>query len=188
MVSLSIAAARHLKLLLEERQLPAAPLSASSQGQLDGNEGACRGLRILVEKGGCAGLQYTMNLDVRRSGDNVVERDGVGVFIDPTSLPYLSGAELDYCDDLVGTGFRLRNPNAVRSCGCGTSFEPSAAAFENGDFENGELDEADGANGAEAADGSEGGNADKEAESGLVKNAESAELKISERQSSGEFR
>ena len=179
MVSLSIDAARHLKLLLEERQLAGASLSAPSQGQQDGNEGACQGLRILVEKGGCAGLQYTMNLDARRSDDTVVERDGVGVFIDPSSLPYLSGAELDYCDDLVGTGFRLRNPNAVRSCGCGTSFEPSAAAFDKGDLD-----------GAEREEGADEGNADKGAESGLVESGlvESPELKISERGRSGEFR
>jgi Iron-sulphur cluster biosynthesis len=67
-------------------------------------------------------------MDVWRAGDTTVQRDGVSVFIDSASLPYLAGAQLDYCDDLVGTGFRLHNPNAVRSCGCGTSFEPSLAA------------------------------------------------------------
>ena len=126
MISLSSAAARHLKLLLEERRLERGDLPQTQHGHGEGS--VPQGLRILVEKGGCAGLQYTMKLDERRSGDTVVERDGAGVFMDAASLAYLSGAELDYCDDLVGTGFRLRNPNAVRSCGCGTSFEPLGAA------------------------------------------------------------
>jgi iron-sulfur cluster assembly protein len=151
MVSLSPAAARHLQLLLEERKFeerkldspippvgpavmpPADPSLVGADGEnLNGHRGAGgavnQGLRVMVEKGGCAGLQYTMTLDYWRAGDTTIQRDGVSVFIDSASLPYLAGAELDYCDDLVGTGFRLHNPNAVRSCGCGTSFEPSAAA------------------------------------------------------------
>lgn len=92
------------------------------------------GLRITVEKGGCAGMQYTMQLDFERSTDEVNEAEGVCVFVDPQSASYIEGSELDYCDDLVGTGFRLRNPKATRSCGCGTSFEPAeseaAAASE----------------------------------------------------------
>jgi len=157
MVSLSPAAARHLQLLLEERKLDELPSSVEpdvasdvqanasqlttlsqsgaaeySKDHSSGHSGAAgtmgQGLRVVVEKGGCAGLQYTMILDVWRAGDTTVQRDGVSVFIDSASLPYLAGAQLDYCDDLVGTGFRLHNPNAVRSCGCGTSFEPSVAA------------------------------------------------------------
>jgi iron-sulfur cluster assembly protein len=85
-----------------------------------------KGLRILVEHGGCAGMQYGMGLDEPKEGDEVVERDGVRVMIDPESLGYLRGSTLDYCDDLTGTGFRIQNPNAVRSCGCGTSFETTA--------------------------------------------------------------
>jgi iron-sulfur cluster assembly accessory protein len=83
-----------------------------------------KGLRIFVEKGGCAGLQYGMNLDSAKEGDEVVEQGGVQVIIDPESAAYLRGSTLDYTDDLAGAGFRLRNPNAARSCGCGTSFEP----------------------------------------------------------------
>jgi iron-sulfur cluster assembly accessory protein len=83
-----------------------------------------KGLRILVEHGGCAGMQYGMGLDEAKEGDEVVEcSGGVRVMIDPESLGYLRGSTLDYCDDLTGTGFRIQNPNAVRSCGCGTSFE-----------------------------------------------------------------
>jgi iron-sulfur cluster assembly protein len=78
-----------------------------------------------VEKGGCAGLQYEMKIDQVQEGDSVSERDGVCVMVDEASRPFLAGAELDYCDDLTGTGFRIVNPNATRSCGCGTSFEPA---------------------------------------------------------------
>jgi hypothetical protein len=69
-------------------------------------------------------MQYEMHFDVSKPGDLISEREGAFVLMDPASADYLEGAALDYCDDLVGTGFRLQNPNAVRSCGCGTSFEP----------------------------------------------------------------
>ena len=84
-----------------------------------------KGLRIFVEKGGCAGLQYGMNMDAPHEGDEVVEQDGVQVIIDQESAAFLRGSTLDYADDLAGAGFRLKNPNAARSCGCGTSFEPA---------------------------------------------------------------
>lgn len=85
---------------------------------------AAKGLRIFIERGGCAGLQYGMTLDEANDGDEVAERDGVKVIIDPESAPFLRGSTIDYSDDLAGAGFRIKNPNAVRSCGCGTSFEP----------------------------------------------------------------
>ena len=87
-----------------------------------------KGLRILVEQGGCAGMQYGMGLDEAKEGDAIVEREGVRVMIDPESLQYLEGSTIDYCDVLAGAGFRIQNPRAVRSCGCGTSFETSEAA------------------------------------------------------------
>jgi iron-sulfur cluster assembly accessory protein len=87
-----------------------------------------RGLRVLVERGGCAGLQYGMKVDEKREGDFVSEREGARVLVDAESASFLKGAELDYCDDLTGTGFRIVNPNAARSCGCGTSFEPATQA------------------------------------------------------------
>lgn len=97
--------------------------------ELVASEGAGKdGLRIRVEKGGCAGLQYNMLLDVRMVGDAAVDLGGVCILLDPESSGYLRGSVLDYCDDLTGTGFRISNPNAARSCGCGTSFEPSAPA------------------------------------------------------------
>ena len=88
----------------------------------DGKEG----LRIFVESGGCAGLQYGMNLDKAQPGDEVVERDGVKVIVDAGSAAYLRGSVIDYSDDLAGAGFKIKNPNAVRSCGCGTSFESAS--------------------------------------------------------------
>ena len=68
-----------------------------------------------------------MTLDAQEAGDEVFPQGPVRVIIDPESLQYLHGSEIDYCDDLTGTGFRLKNPNAVRSCGCGTSFETEPA-------------------------------------------------------------
>lgn len=123
MISISPSAAVHLRALLAEHT----PSDATVSSDASGGSLVRRGLRIQVEKGGCAGLQYTMNLSAERPGDLVGERDGVYVFIDLASSAYLSGSTLDYCDDLVGTGFRLENPNAARSCGCGTSFEPATA-------------------------------------------------------------
>jgi iron-sulfur cluster assembly accessory protein len=107
MITITPAAAEHLNSLVS------------------GREDAPEGLRILVEKGGCAGMQYAMKLDLPGPGDLTSELNGARVFMDPATASLLEGARLDYCDDLVGTGFRLQNPNAARSCGCGTSFEPA---------------------------------------------------------------
>jgi iron-sulfur cluster assembly accessory protein len=85
-----------------------------------------KGLRIFVESGGCAGMQYGMSLDDVQAGDEIIEKDTVKVFVDPQSLQYLDGSTVDYSDDLAGAGFRIHNPKAVRSCGCGTSFEAGA--------------------------------------------------------------
>ena len=80
-------------------------------------------LRISVAGGGCSGFQYGFDLDQARADDDlVVERDGAVVAIDPVSLPYMGGSEIDFVDDLIGQSFQIRNPNATASCGCGTSF------------------------------------------------------------------
>ena len=84
-----------------------------------------KGLRVLVETGGCAGRQYVMGLDHAQVGDEIVERGAVKVIIEAQSAPFLAGSTIDYSDDLAGSGFRIHNPNAARSCGCGTSFEPA---------------------------------------------------------------
>ena len=80
-------------------------------------------LRVAVESGGCAGRQYAMRLDQPAPEDHVFPSGEVGVVVAPDSLAFLAGSTIDYCDDLAGAGFRIQNPNAVRSCGCGTSFE-----------------------------------------------------------------
>src|SRR5438552_16986874 len=86
-------------------------------------ENSPKGLRVHVAKGGCSGLHYEMTLDEKKDGDEVVERDGVEFFIDGESAGYLRGATLDFRGALTGNGFQISNPNASRTCGCGTSFE-----------------------------------------------------------------
>ena len=87
------------------------------------------GLRIFVAGGGCSGLQYGMALEEEsRPYDHVIEKDGISVYIDPTSMMYLSGAVVDYEDSLMGGGFRIDNPNAVSSCGCGHSFKTEGSS------------------------------------------------------------
>ncbi|MBA3385393.1 MAG: iron-sulfur cluster assembly accessory protein [Verrucomicrobiota bacterium] len=87
-----------------------------------------KGLRVGIAKGGCSGLQYEMSLDARKEGDAVVARDGVEFLVDDESAQLLRGATLDYHDGLTGAGFAIVNPNAARTCGCGTSFEPARPA------------------------------------------------------------
>ena len=108
MISLTDSAVRHLQTLT------------------GAGEDSAKGLRIFVESGGCAGMQYGMTLDLARDDDQIFETGGVKVVVDPQSAAYLTGATIDYSDDLAGAGFRIKNPNAVRSCGCGTSFETEA--------------------------------------------------------------
>jgi iron-sulfur cluster assembly protein len=89
---------------------------------------AGKGLRVQVAKGGCSGLQYEMSLAQRQEGDSVVRRGEVEFFVDAASADYLRDATLDFADGLTGSGFRIVNPNAARTCGCGTSFEPARPA------------------------------------------------------------
>jgi iron-sulfur cluster assembly protein len=80
-------------------------------------------LRVFVQGGGCSGLQYGMAFAPEAEEfDTVVESDGVKLIVDPTSLMYVGGATIDFVDSLMGGGFRIDNPNAVSSCGCGNSF------------------------------------------------------------------
>jgi iron-sulfur cluster assembly accessory protein len=80
-------------------------------------------LRVAVEGGGCSGFQYKFDLVGASEPDDIlIERAGAKVLIDPVSLQYLSGSEIDFVDDLIGASFRVKNPNATSSCGCGTSF------------------------------------------------------------------
>ena len=80
-------------------------------------------LRLAVTGGGCSGFQYNFALDDAQMNDDlVVEKDGARVLIDPVSLDFLAGAEIDFTDDLIGQAFKVNNPNATAACGCGTSF------------------------------------------------------------------
>ncbi|WP_374470167.1 iron-sulfur cluster insertion protein ErpA [Phenylobacterium sp.] len=80
-------------------------------------------LRVAVEGGGCSGFQYQFDLvDAPQDDDLRVERDGAAALVDVVSLPFLKGSEIDFVDELAGAEFRVRNPNAKSSCGCGVSF------------------------------------------------------------------
>ncbi len=80
-------------------------------------------LRVFVAGGGCSGFQYGFTFDENlEDGDTTVHRDGVDLLVDPMSLQYLMGAEIDYKDDVNGAQFVIRNPNASTTCGCGSSF------------------------------------------------------------------
>ena len=80
-------------------------------------------LRVYVEQGGCSGMQYGLVFDERREGDRVCEQNGVTVLIDAFSAQYLGGSRMDFSDAMTGGGFKLVNPNAKQSCGCGKSFQ-----------------------------------------------------------------
>lgn len=81
------------------------------------------GLRVAVEGGGCSGFQYEIAVAANANADDVViERDGARLFVDPVSLPFLLGSEVDWVDELIGASFKVKNPNAKSSCGCGVSF------------------------------------------------------------------
>lgn len=111
MIEVTDAAAAQLLELLEEK-------GASPEEQ---------GLRLLVERGGCAGLQYAMRIGAPEPGDEISSNGAARVFVDAASLPHLQGVRLHYEDSLNDAGFKIENPNATRSCGCGTSFEPAQA-------------------------------------------------------------
>ncbi|NWG71302.1 MAG: iron-sulfur cluster insertion protein ErpA [Parvularculaceae bacterium] len=80
-------------------------------------------LRVAVNGGGCSGFQYDFDIVAAQNPDDlVIERGGVRVLVDPVSLDFLKGAEIDFANELIGSAFKIKNPNATASCGCGTSF------------------------------------------------------------------
>jgi iron-sulfur cluster assembly accessory protein len=92
-------------------------------GQILSKEDAGAMLRISVEGGGCSGFQYKFDIERAKAEDDlVIERDQAVVLVDPASVPFLAGSEVDFVDDLMGASFRVNNPNATAACGCGTSF------------------------------------------------------------------
>jgi iron-sulfur cluster assembly accessory protein len=83
------------------------------------------GLRVFVQGGGCSGFQYGLMIEEGEGvgdGDRVFESSGVKLYVDPISIRYLQGAEVDFIDNLTGGGFTIKNPNAKSTCGCGSSF------------------------------------------------------------------
>src|SRR5260221_5884692 len=83
-------------------------------------------LRISVEGGGCSGFQYKFDIERAQAEDDlVISSENAVVLVDPASVPFLAGSEVDFVDDLIGASFRVVNPNATASCGCGTSFSIS---------------------------------------------------------------
>src|SRR5215472_2998618 len=92
-------------------------------GEILGKEPAGTMLRVSVEGGGCSGFQYRFDTERERADDDIViEKSGATVLIDPVSLNFLTGSEIDFVDDLIGSSFKVNNPKATASCGCGTSF------------------------------------------------------------------
>src|SRR3984957_19200113 len=112
----------------QETHMSAMPVTLSERAarrivQILKAEGQPVALRLAVTGGGCSGFQYNFALDdAQLDEDLVVEKDGAKVLIDPVSLDFLAGAEIDFTDDLIGQAFKVNNPNATASCGCGTSF------------------------------------------------------------------
>jgi len=87
------------------------------------SEAAGTMLRVSVEGGGCSGFQYKFAMDREKAADDlVIERNAATVLIDPVSLEYMAGSEIDFVDDLIGASFKVHNPNVTAACGCGTSF------------------------------------------------------------------
>src|SRR4051812_28434259 len=97
--------------------------AAKRIGQILKSEGDGAMLRISVEGGGCSGFQYKFDVAREKADDDLtITRDSAVVLVDPTSVPFLAGSEVDFVDDLIGASFRVNNPQATASCGCGTSF------------------------------------------------------------------
>ena len=100
--------------------------AAEVKSLLERPENAGKTLRVYVEQGGCSGMQYAMIFDQPRPDDVTAKKDGVAVLVDPFSAKYLLGTVVDFSDALTGGGFKISNPNARQSCGCGKSFEAGA--------------------------------------------------------------
>jgi iron-sulfur cluster assembly accessory protein len=108
---------------MDQRTVAVSERAARRIAQIIAGEPAKPLLRVSVEGGGCSGFQYKFDLvDASEPDDLVIERGGVRVLVDQVSLEYLAGSEIDFVDDLIGSSFKVVNPNATASCGCGTSF------------------------------------------------------------------
>ena len=121
MVNLSEKAASEIKAIMEQ------------------NGGTYQGVRVFVAGGGCSGLSYGMEIcdEPPTAEDQIFETLGVKVIVDTASYEYLKGASIDFDDSLGGGGFKINNPNAVKSCGCGSSFATDEAASAEGEASSG---------------------------------------------------
>jgi iron-sulfur cluster insertion protein len=110
-------------ILMPMEQFALTERAAARIAEIVAAEGREAALRVAVLAGGCSGFQYRFELDgTPQDDDLVIERAGAKVLVDPVSLDLLAGSELDYTDELMGSHFAVRNPNAKSACGCGTSF------------------------------------------------------------------
>jgi iron-sulfur cluster assembly protein len=105
-VTLTEKAAGRVKLAMQKQEKPKA------------------GLRLYVAGGGCSGFQYGLAFDDKTDGDHVIDSQGVTLLVDEQSAQYLDGSEVDYVESVMGEGFKVNNPNATETCGCGHSFKP----------------------------------------------------------------
>jgi iron-sulfur cluster assembly accessory protein len=115
----------HLQSALEVRTMDVTVTERAAQriGEILRREPPGTMLRVSVEGGGCSGFQYKFDMEQAQAADDVViQRADATVLIDQVSLGYLAGSEIDFVDDLIGAAFRINNPKATASCGCGTSF------------------------------------------------------------------
>ncbi|MGE0047044.1 MAG: HesB/IscA family protein [Hyphomonadaceae bacterium] len=99
------------------------PAAARQIKAITVGEPASAGLRVAVEGGGCSGFQYEIAIDpAPKPDDEIIELDGARLFVDPISMPFLAGSQVDWVEELIGAAFKVKNPNAKSSCGCGVSF------------------------------------------------------------------
>jgi iron-sulfur cluster assembly accessory protein len=108
---------------MSEASITISQRAASRIAEILNSEASPMLFRVSVEGGGCSGFQYRFDLVPERAADDLlIEHDGARVIVDPVSLGFMQGAELDFVDDLIGAQFKLNNPNVTAACGCGTSF------------------------------------------------------------------
>jgi iron-sulfur cluster assembly accessory protein len=108
---------------MSEASITVSERAARRIGEILKIEPAGTMLRVSVEGGGCSGFQYKFDMERAQADDDlVIARDGATVLIDPMSVQYMAGSEIDFVEDLIGAAFKVKNPNATASCGCGTSF------------------------------------------------------------------
>ena len=108
---------------MNEVSITVSERAARRIGEILKHEPAGTMLRVSVEGGGCSGFQYKFDMERAKGDDDlVIARDGATVLIDSVSQQYMAGSEIDFVEDLIGAAFKVKNPNATASCGCGTSF------------------------------------------------------------------